>query len=257
MLSILSPAKSLDFDNPPPIQAFTQPDFLQESQALIDELRPKSPQDLSELMKISDKLASLNAARYQEWSPPFDLNNAKQAAFAFTGDVYTGLDAKSLDKEALEFGQNHLRILSGLYGMLRPLDLIQAYRLEMGTKLVNPRGRDLYTFWKQRLTEAMNQELSQQDTGVLVDLASQEYSKALDFKRLDAQVVTPVFKDWKNGQYKIISFYAKKARGLMSRFILQERVDQPEGLKNFDLEGYSYNKAMSEGNTWVFTRKEA
>jgi len=257
MLSVISPAKSLDFETAPATNLYSQPEFLQLSQQLITQLKPLSPQDLSKLMKISDKLASLNAARYQQWQPPFNLENAKQAALAFTGDVYTGLDAKSLDEKALEFGQQHLRILSGLYGLLRPLDLIQPYRLEMGTSLSNPAGKDLYAFWRDTLTTAINQELKKQKTQVLINLASQEYFKALDHKKLDAEVITPVFKDWKNGQYKIISFYAKKARGLMSRYLLDQQIDQPEGLKEFDLEGYAYNSSLSEGNSWVYTRKTA
>lgn len=256
MLSILSPAKSLDFETSPPIEKHSQPDFLEDSRALIKILREKAPHELSELMKISDKLATLNAARYQEWAPPFNLDNAKQAAFAFTGDVYSGLDATSLSQDDLNFAQQHLRILSGLYGLLRPLDLIQAYRLEMGTKLPNPKGKDLYAYWKEVLTEKMNQELQEQNSRVLVDLASQEYSKALNIKKLTGEVITPVFKDWKNGQYKIISFYAKKARGLMARYQLENRIDRPEGLKDFNYQGYGYNAAMSEGNSWVFTRKE-
>lgn len=255
MLSVISPAKSLDFETPSQTSSYSQPEFLEASQVLIDQLRPLAPQDLSQLMKISDKLASLNAARYQEWSPPFNLENAKQAALAFTGDVYTGLDAATLDEQALEFGQKHLRILSGLYGLLRPLDLIQPYRLEMGTRLNNSKGKDLYDFWKSSLTAKLNKELGKQDTRALINLASQEYFKALDSRQLNAEVVTPVFKDWKNGQYKIISFYAKKARGLMSRFILENAVDQPEGLKEFDLAGYSFNPGLTEGNSWVFTRK--
>ncbi|WP_114417567.1 peroxide stress protein YaaA [Marinospirillum perlucidum] len=256
MLSLLSPAKSLDLETPATTSSYTQPDFLEPAAQLIDVLRPLAPQELSELMKISDKLASLNAARYQEWQPPFTPDNAKQAAMAFTGDVYTGLDASSLDQEALDFGQKHLRILSGLYGLLRPLDLIQAYRLEMGTKLKNPAGPDLYAFWKETLTERLNAELAEQEQPWIINLASQEYFKALDKKKLQAEVITPVFKDWKNGQYKIISFFAKKARGLMARYQLDNRIDQPEGLKGFDKEGYAYNSSLSEGNSWVFTRKE-
>lgn len=257
MLTVISPAKSLDFETSPSTQEATQPEYLDASQQLIDILKDYSPQELSELMKISDSLASLNAARYQQWQPPFDLDNAKQAAFAFTGDVYSGLDANSLDDHALNFGQEHLRILSGLYGLLKPLDLIQAYRLEMGTRLSNPKGKDLYEFWKTQITNDLQKTLNQQTSRVLINLASQEYFKAVDRKALDAEVITPVFKDWKNGQFKIISFYAKKARGLMARYLLEKQIDEPEGLKDFDYQGYGYNPAMSEGNTWVFTRKEA
>ncbi len=257
MLSLISPAKSLDMETPPVTERFSQPRFLKEAEDLLSYLKPLAPQELSELMKISDKLASLNAARYQAWAPPFNLENAKQAALAFTGDVYAGLDASSLSDEALNFGQEHLRILSGLYGLLRPLDLIQAYRLEMGTALSNSKGKDLYAYWRGQLTDTINQELDQHRNQYVVNLASQEYFKALDVKRIRAEVITPVFKDWKNGQYKIISFYAKKARGLMSRFILENKLDQPNDLKAFDLEGYSFNPSLTEGTSWVFTRKQA
>jgi len=255
MLSVISPAKSLDFESLPTTQEYSQPEYLDASQQLIDQLKAYSPQELSELMKISDQLATLNAARYQAWAPPFNLQNAKQAALAFTGDVYSGLDASSLDAKALEFGQKHLRILSGLYGLLKPLDLIQPYRLEMGTKLDNKKGKDLYAFWRETLTARVNQELAAQDSSTLINLASQEYFKAIDTKQLNAEVITPVFKDWKNGQYKIISFYAKKARGLMSRYLLINQIDQPDALKSFDLDGYSFDESKSERNTWVFTRK--
>ena len=192
MLSLLSPAKSLDFATPPCTEIATQPEFLEEAGELVQELRPLAPQDLSKLMKVSDKLASLNAARYQQWQPASASSsvsaNAKQAALAFTGDVYTGLDASSLDNETLKFGQDHLRILSGLYGLLRPLDLIQPYRLEMGTTLNNPRGKDLYAFWKETLTSAINRTLEHQETPILVNLASQEYFKALDSKKLGGEI---------------------------------------------------------------------
>lgn len=256
MLSLLSPAKSLNFETPATSQIYTQPTFQKEAQELIDLLRNLSPQDVCKLMKVSDKLGSLNAARFQQWQLPFTTKNAKPAALAFTGDVYAGLDAANLSERTLEFAQNHLGILSGLYGLLSPMDLIQAYRLEMGTKFANNRGKDLYSFWQPLVTAEINKRLEQQERPVLINLASQEYFKAINSKQLRIPIITPVFKDWKNGQYKIISFYAKRARGLMARFIAENRVDNPDGLKGFDLDGYSFNPSLSEGDSWVFTRKQ-
>lgn len=255
MLSLLSPAKSLDFETPPTSQISTQPVFQQEALELVEQLRALAPQDLSQLMKISDKLASLNAARFQEWQLPFTHKNAKAAVLAFTGDVYTGLDATSLDNASLEFGQEHLAILSGLYGLLKPMDLMQAYRLEMGTRFNNKRGKDLYSFWQPLVTAEIKKRLAEHTRPVVVNLASQEYFKAIDLKLLNRRVITPVFKDWKKDEFKIISFYAKKARGLMARFILEEQIDHPENIKDFKLDGYSFNKAMSEEDNWVFIRK--
>jgi len=255
MLSLLSPAKSLDFESPSTSQIYSQPIFQQEAQELVEQLKLLAPQDICQLMKISDKLGSLNAARFQEWHLPFTRQNAKAAVLAFTGDVYTGFDATSLDNASLKFAQEHLGILSGLYGLLKPMDLIQPYRLEMGTKFANKRGKDLYNFWQPLITAEVLKRLGQQETPILINLASQEYFKAVNTRQFNRQIITPVFKDWKNGQYKIISFYAKKARGLMARFIVQNKVDHPEGLKEFDLEGYDYNPALSEENNWVFTRK--
>ncbi|GLR65191.1 peroxide stress protein YaaA [Marinospirillum insulare] len=256
MLSLLSPAKSLEFETPATSQVYSQPIFQKESLELVEQLRELAPQDICQLMKVSDKLGSLNAARFQEWHLPFTKENSKAAALAFTGDVYTGLDAKTLDDASLEFAQSHLGIFSGLYGLLKPMDLIQPYRLEMGTKFVNKRGKDLYSFWQPMLTVEINKRLEEQETPVLINLASQEYFKSINLKELKKPVITPVFKDWKNGQYKIISFYAKKARGLMARFILENKIDQPDGLKKFDLDGYSFNQTLTEENSWVFTRKE-
>ncbi len=255
MLSLLSPAKSLDFETPATSQIHSQPTFQQEALELVEQLKLLAPQDICQLMKISDKLGSLNAARFQEWQLPFTRLNAKPAALAFTGDVYAGFDATSLTDDALDFAQNHLGILSGLYGLLKPMDLIQPYRLEMGTKFANKRGKDLYSFWQPLVTAEIKKRLELHQTPVLINLASQEYFKAVNSKQLNNQVVTPIFKDWKNGQYKIISFYAKKARGLMARFIAKNRIDHPDDLKNFDLDGYSYNSTLSEKDSWVFTRK--
>ncbi|MGS2742257.1 peroxide stress protein YaaA [Halomonas sp. LS-001] len=257
MLSVISPAKTLDFETPATTDQVTQPSFLEHSQALIDILRDYSPQQLSELMGISDKLAGLNAARFSQWQPPFDLENAKPAAQAFQGDVYTGLEANTFNEQENAFAQQHLRILSGLYGLLKPLDLIQPYRLEMGTKLPNPAGKDLYTYWKPTLTAALNNAIAESGSQVLVNLASNEYFKAIDAKSLDAQIITPVFKDEKNGKIKIISFYAKKARGLMSAWIIREKLNTPDELKAFDVAGYRFDAASSEGNTFVFIRREA
>ncbi|MDB2705344.1 peroxide stress protein YaaA [Pseudomonadota bacterium] len=251
MLLVISPAKTLDFETAPVTKVHSQPRFLKQSQQLIDELQHLSVQEVATLMKLSDKLAGLNVARFQTWQTPFDLENAKQAVLAFKGDVYTGLDTDSLDDSDLEFAQQHLRILSGLYGVLKPLDLMQAYRLEMGTKFANEKGKDLYQFWGDTIRESLESELTD---GVLINLASNEYFKAAQAKKLNAKIITPVFKDLKNGQYKIISFYAKKARGLMSRYIIQQRIEDPEQIKQFDTDGYRFSSEMSSGDDWVFIR---
>jgi uncharacterized protein len=256
MLSVISPAKTLDFETPATTAIHSQPDYLEQSRQLIEILRDYSPQQLSELMGISDKLAGLNAARFAEWQPPFTADNAKPAAQAFQGDVYVGLEATSFSDADNAFAQQHLRILSGLYGLLRPLDLIQPYRLEMGTRLANPAGKDLYAFWQDTLTQALDEAIAESGSRVLVNLASNEYFKAVDARRLAARVITPVFKDEKNGKYKIISFYAKKARGFMAAWMIRQRLDDPEQLKAFDVAGYAFNPAMSEGDTLVFTRPE-
>ncbi len=256
MLSVISPAKTLDFETPSTTDKVTQPDFLDHSQPLIEILRDYSPQQLSDLMGISDKLAGLNAARFADWQPPFTLDNAKPAVQAFQGDVYTGLEANTFSDDDNLFAQQHLRILSGLYGLLRPLDLIQAYRLEMGTKLPNDAGKDLYAYWKPTLTQALNSAIAESGSNVLVNLASNEYFKAIDTKKLAARIITPVFKDEKNGSFKIISFYAKKARGLMSAWIIQQQINDPEQLTAFDVAGYQFDPAASQGDTLVFTRNE-
>lgn len=255
MLIVISPAKTLDFETPATTTHSSQPRFLEHSAQLIDQLRTLSVQDVAELMKLSDKLASLNVARFESWATPFSGDNAKQAVLAFKGDVYTGLDAESLSEEDLQYAQQHLRILSGLYGVLKPLDLMQPYRLEMGTKLANTRGKDLYQFWGSIITDTLNAELTDQQ--VLVNLASNEYFKATKSKNLAARIITPEFRDWKNGQYKMISFYAKKARGLMTRYIIQNRIEDPEQIKGFDLDGYRFAESMSEGDTWTFIRDHA
>jgi len=257
MLILISPAKTLDFDTPATTSTATQPELLARSKRLIKQLRDYSPQQIARLMKLSDKLASLNAARFGQWAPPFTADNAKQALLAFKGDVYTGLDADRLSEQELAFAQQHLRILSGLYGVLRPLDLMQAYRLEMGTPLANPQGKDLYAFWGDTLTKVVNRTLHEQQSDTLVNLASQEYFKSIQPKRLKARLITPVFKDQKHGQYKVISFYAKKARGLMTRFAIVNRITDAEKLQAFDSDGYYFAPAASSDNEWVFLRDHA
>ena len=254
MLTVISPAKTLDYETPSHTDQHTQPRFLEYSNELISVLEQFSVQGIADLMKLSDKLASLNVARYNSWPTRLTTDNAKQAILAFKGDVYTGLDATSLSSDQLNYAQQHLRILSGLYGVLRPLDLMYPYRLEMGTKLDNPRGKNLYQFWDDRLTTSLNEELDRDSSPVVINLASNEYFKAIKPKTLNARLITPVFKDSKSGQYKIISFYAKKARGLMARYIIENEVNAPEALKDFDYEGYRFAESMSEGNTWVFIR---
>ncbi|HCA25130.1 MAG TPA: peroxide stress protein YaaA [Pseudomonas sp.] len=256
MLMVISPAKTLDYDTPPVIDKSTQPRFVEHSVELIEVLREKSPQDIAKLMSLSDKLASLNVARYGSWERESTPQNAKQALLAFKGDVYTGLNAEDFSTDDFAFAQQHLRMLSGLYGLLRPLDLMQPYRLEMGTKLVNPRGKDLYTFWGERISQWLNEDLEAQGDQVLLNLASQEYFGAVKPKALTARVIDTVFKDQKNGQYKIISFYAKKARGLMARYVIKERLQDPEGLKDFNLDGYRFDAVSSSENQLVFLRDE-
>jgi len=256
MLTVISPAKSLDFESPIPSIKTSKPRFLKQSQQLIDQIKLLAPQDIASLMKLSDKLAVLNYDRFQTFKTPFTKKNARAAVFAFRGDVYQGLDADSLSVDELEFAQDHLRILSGLYGLLKPLDLMQAYRLEMGIKFENTAGKNLYDFWDNQLNKSIAKELNNSDTPVLVNLASNEYFKALKAKKFTHEVITPVFQDFKNGQYKVISFFAKRARGLMSRFMIQNKIDQPEGLKDFNLAGYKFSKKISTSNEFIFTRKQ-
>lgn len=256
MLVVISPAKNLDYENPAITSRATQPMLLDEASILIERCRELAPQDIASLMKISDKLAQLNAERFVDWHLPFTASNAKQAVLAFNGDVYTGLDANTLEEGDLTFAQSHLRILSGLYGLLRPLDLMQAYRLEMGSTLSNARGKNLYEFWGDTITQHVNKALQEQGDNVLVNLASNEYFKSVKPKKLEGEVFTPVFKDKKNGQYKVISFFAKKARGLMARYIIKNRLQEIEQLKNFDYAGYQFSEDLSNGNELVFTREE-
>lgn len=257
MLIVLSPAKTLDYDTPPTTAVHSLPDFIGHSAELIAILRQLSPAQIGSLMQISDPLAALNAGRFASWKPKFSAGNAKQAALAFNGDVYEGLDAPSLTARQLEYAQSHVRILSGLYGVLRPLDLMQPYRLEMGTRLANPRGKDLYAFWGDLVTNALNEILAVRKSKVLVNLASEEYFKAVKPKLLNATVITPVFEDWKNGRYKVISFHAKRARGLMARYAAVRRISQAERLKAFDAEGYAFDSEASTGHCWLFRRRIA
>lgn len=254
MLMVISPAKTLDYDTPPTTKRFTQPEHLDHAQQLIDQLRDLSPQQISELMHLSDKLAALNVARYGSWTPDFTPDNAKQALLAFKGDVYTGLNASDFSEQDFDYAQKHLRMLSGLYGILRPLDLMQPYRLEMGTKLANARGKDLYAFWGERISTWLNNALTAQGDDVLLNLASNEYFGAVKRNALNARVIDVDFKDMKNGQYKIISFYAKKARGLMARYVIKERIERPEQVKNFNYDGYRYSPNDSSTDHLVFLR---
>jgi cytoplasmic iron level regulating protein YaaA (DUF328/UPF0246 family) len=255
MLIVVSPAKTLDYETPPKTKVFTQPEYLEHSQALISRLRQLSSLDISELMKVSTKIADLNFDRYESWSKKFTEKNAKQCVLAFKGDVYTGLDAESFNTKDFKFAQQHLRILSGLYGLLRPLDLMQPYRLEMGTKLDNDRGKNLYEFWGSIITEGLNDQLKKIKSDYLINLASNEYFKAVKPKELNAEIITPAFKEFKDGDYKMIGIYAKKARGMLSRYIIKHQLTDPEDIKAFDEEDYKFNKKLSKGNTWVFSRK--
>ncbi|MBW1251494.1 peroxide stress protein YaaA [Pantoea allii] len=256
MLMVISPAKTLDYESPLATQRFTQPALLEKSQQLIKIARKLSPAQVASLMSISDKLAHLNAERFNSWQPDFSLENARQAILAFKGDVYTGLQAETFSEKDFDFAQDHLRMLSGLYGLLRPLDLMQPYRLEMGIKLANPAGQDLYSFWGDLLTEKLNDALASQGDDVLINLASDEYFKAIKPKKLQARLIKPVFLDEKNGKFKVISFYAKKARGLMSRYIIQHRLTKPEQLTRFDVDGYAFAADESRENELVFKRAE-
>ena len=255
MLTVLSPAKTLDYETPPRTRKATQPHFIERAAQLVDDARVLSPDALQKLMGISENIALLNHERFMNWQPDFNLDNAKQAVLAFKGDVYTGLDANTLDGKALTFAQKHLRILSGLYGLLRPLDLMQPYRLEMGLKFENRGGRNLYEFWGEEITQLLDTAIGKSGSMVLVNLASNEYFKAVKPRQLDAEVITPVFKDLKNGDYKIISFFAKKARGMMSRYIIQLQIQDPEEIKSFDTGGYKFDSSESTKNEWIFTRK--
>lgn len=251
---IISPAKRLDFESPLACAEYSQPVFLERSKILIERLRALSPAEIASLMGVSDALALLNFHRFADWRPPFAPDNARQALLAFDGDVYAGLQARQMSADDLAFAQRHLRILSGLYGVLRPLDLIQPYRLEMGIRLENPEGKDLYAFWETGITAAIADELAAMPRPVLVNLASQEYFKVLQGRRLPGRIITPVFEDWKEGRFRMISLYAKRARGLMARYAILRRLNEPEELQAFAEEGYAFVPAASDEHRWVFRR---
>ncbi len=257
MLLLLSPAKSLDYDTPVGDVPSTQPQFVSQSTQLIGVLRQKSPQQIAELMHLSDALSALNVARYQAWSPRFTARNSRQAVLAFDGDVYGGLDARSLKPAQLEWAQQHLCILSGLYGVLRPLDRMQPYRLEMGTTLAVGGARNLYQFWGQQIAQHLNERLAADRTPVVVNLASQEYFKAVDRKTLKARVIDCVFEEERAGQHKVISFMAKRARGLMARYAITHKIATPRRLEGFNLEGYAFAPEASQTDRLVFRRRSA
>ncbi|EPL2465228.1 peroxide stress protein YaaA [Klebsiella aerogenes] len=256
MLILISPAKTLDYQSPLATTRYTQPELLEHSQQLIGIARKLTAPQIGKLMSISDKLADLNATRFHDWHPDFTPQNARQAILAFKGDVYTGLQAETFSEADFDFAQQHLRMLSGLYGVLRPLDLMQPYRLEMGIKLENPQGKDLYHFWGDIITDKLNQSLQAQGDDIIINLASDEYCKSVKPKKLQGRLIKPVFLDEKNGKFKVISFYAKKARGLMSRYIIENRLTRPEQLQAFNSEGYFFDGEASEKGELVFKRHE-
>ena len=254
MLTVISPAKTLDFETPPPSRRVTESEFMDRSAALVAQAQNLSPDDIRALMNVSDNIAQVNHGRFMNWSRPFNLDNAKQALFAFKGDVYTGLDGDSLSTAQLRYAQKNLRILSGLYGLLRPLDLIQPYRLEMGLKFANSGGANLYQYWGDDINTALNVQLKKLKQSTLVNLASNEYFKAVRAKKLEGEVITPIFKDLKSGKYKVISFFAKKARGQMARYMIENEIENIAGLRKFTGGGYHYNTAQSTATEMVFTR---
>lgn len=257
MLFVISPAKSLDFENAALSDQYSEPTFLEDTMELVEQMRAFEAKDIVSLMGVSYAIAELNVDRYRDFELPFNPQNAKQAVYAFTGDVYTGLSVSTAGEAQISYLQTHARILSGLYGVLKPLDLMQPYRLEMGIKLKNQRGDNLYQFWGLKVTDLLNEALAKEEESVLVNLASNEYFKSVQKKHLNARIVTPVFKDLKNDQYKIISFYAKKARGMMLRYAADNQIQQVEDLKGFNVDGYRFNAGLSEGDSWCFTRDQA
>ena len=254
MLTVISPSKTLDYETPPVTQKATQPQFLEHAASLIAEARTMSSDEIQSLMGVSKKIADINHERFRSWETPFSLDNAKQSILAFKGDVYTGLDAETLNSDALNFAQKHLRILSGLYGLLRPLDLMQPYRLEMGLKFANKQGGNLYEFWGKSITNAINEALANANSSLLVNLASNEYFKSVQKENVSAEIITPTFKDLKDERYKIISFYAKKARGQMARYIIENQLDSSSDLKYFNVDNYRFNEFESSPTEIVFTR---
>ncbi|MCB1646507.1 MAG: peroxide stress protein YaaA [Pseudomonadales bacterium] len=255
MLTIISPAKTLDYESPLTTRKSSTPQMLQQSGQLVEIMRDKTPKDLQKLMKISPKLAEMNVERFKEWRPQMDAPEARQALLAFRGDVYLGLKAEEFTASDFSFAQKHLRILSGLYGLLRPLDMIRPYRLEMGIKLQNPAGKDLYDFWGSEITAMINDTLAEQRNKTLINLASNEYAKVVQMKKLTGEVITPVFRDFSNGSYKVLSFFAKKARGQMASYIIRNRINKPADIRNFDVDGYRFSESHSDDQQWVFLRK--
>ena len=256
MLALISPAKTLDYETALPTEKFTQPRLLDHSQELIEVASKLSASEIASLMSVSEKIATLNAERFRDWQPEFNFANARQANFAFKGDVYTGLNAYQLEKQDIDYAQKHLRMLSGLYGLLRPLDLMMPYRLEMGTKLKNTRGNNLYEFWGNTITETINADLAQAKSELLVNIASDEYYKSVKDSKIKAEIIKPVFLDQKNGKYKVISFYAKKARGLMARYLLENKIERAEDIKSFNTDGYYFDAESSLKGELVFKRDE-
>lgn len=259
MLIVISPAKLLNVTSPVQTKLHSEPEFMDEAQTLVDILRELSPAEIAKLMSINDKLAVLGVTRMATFSRPFNAENAKQAIHTFDGAVYHGLNAWNMSDEDLQYTHEHLRVLSGLYGVLRPLDWMQPYRLEMGSKLANPAGKNLYEFWGDKITQSLNAQLNVLREGgeesVIIHLASDEYFKAVNTKKLNARIIQPIFKEWKNGEYKTVVIYTKRARGLMSRFIVDNRITQVEALKAFNVEGYAFSPAASDDYNWVFQRR--
>ena len=255
MLILVSPSKTLDFNTRLKTKTHTQPVFLKESRQLVSQLKQLTPAELSSLMNISDKLGTQNFLRFNEWKTPFNLDNARQALFAFKGDVYAGIEAESFTSQDLKFAQQHLRILSGLYGVLKPLDLVQAYRLEMGTRLKNSKGDNLYEFWGSKITDQINLDLQKSKSRHLINLSSNEYFQSLQVNSIDAKIITPVFKEYNKGKYKVLSFFVKRARGRMAAYIIRNRLKKPEAIKDFNLDGYKYSSTDSTATNWVFKRK--
>ncbi|BDR54529.1 UPF0246 protein [Bombiscardovia apis] len=256
MITLLSPAKTLDFNSPLPTEQGTQPQFMHEAQTLVESCQSLSTADLRELMSISPQLADLTYERFANWGSQASATKARQAVLAFKGEAYEGLAASNFSEADLQFAQDHLRILSGLYGILRPLDLIEPYRLDMGIRLASGTYTNLYQFWKSKLSASLNQELAEATEPTIINLASAEYSRAVEPKKLNAAIIEPIFLDEKNGTYKVISFYAKRARGLMSRYIIEHRIEESSALKDFRDAGYSFDASMSDQHKWYFTRDE-
>lgn len=254
MIAILSPAKTLNFDKRFKNTEHAQPLFKSQALEIIETLREYSPVDLAGLMKINDELAELNFFRHIEWTENHTIENSKQAMLAYHGAVYQGLNAESFNERQLKYAQQHLRILSGLYGVLRPMDIVQPYRLEMGTKLKNSRGKDLYAFWREDITAYFDEEFNKTSDRVLLNLASNEYFTAIDARKLNAQIIIPVFKEYRQGTYKNVTIYAKRARGLMARFVIENEIDEVDALKSFEEDGYEFNENLSDARNLVFTR---